>query len=210
MKNELCAALLFGDREFSEMLRYELGVCGFEIAKNEKEADIILAEEDFLPYITEEKIVIVFMRYGFATPKRNGKTLVFPYVFSTKELRKKLKNLYSELVRLPSEDMASLAGDKIEIVTLPDKKSVLVGGETVALSKTEWKMLSLLTLAARRGKAVSREELGAAIGHHSEKGGNIVDVYICRLRKKIEFPIGRRLIFTVRGEGYSLTKGLEK
>ena len=40
MKNEPLAALLFGDREYSEMLRYELLSCGFEIAKNEKEADI--------------------------------------------------------------------------------------------------------------------------------------------------------------------------
>ena len=210
MKNELCAALLFGDREYSEMLRYELRSSGFEIAKNENDADIILTEEEFLPYINDEKTVVVFMRYGFDAPERDGKTLVFPYVFSIKELRKKLKKLYAELVRLPSEDLGAFAGDQIEIVTLPDKKSALVGDDKVSLSKTEWKMLSLLTLAARKGRAVSREELGDAIGHDSEKGGNIVDVYICRLRKKIEFPIGRRLIFTVRGSGYSLTKGFEK
>ncbi len=207
MKKELSVALLFGDREYSEMLRYELGFSGFEIAKNENEADIVLTEEEFLPYIREEKIVIVFMRYGFENPERDGKTFVFPYVFSTSELRKKLKDLFAELVKLSLEDVSALVSDKIEIVALPDKKSALVGGKTVALSQTEWKMLSLLTHAARKGKNVSREELEDAIGHDSKKGGNIVEVYICRLRKKIEFPIGRRLIFTVRGAGYSLMKG---
>ncbi len=210
MKNEISAALLFSDRDYSEMLRYELLSCGFEIAKNENDANIILTEEEFLPYIKDEKIVIVFMTEGFENPERDGKTLIFPYVFSISELRKRLKELLAELMRLPSAGAVTLLGDKIEIVALPDKKSALVGGETVALSKTEWKLLSLLTLAAEKGKAVSREELGEAMGHNSEKGGNIVDVYICRLRKKIEFPIGRRLIFTVRGSGYSLMKGLKK
>ena len=208
MKNEPLAALLFGDREYSEMLRYELLSCGFEIAKNEKEADIILTEEEFLPYINEEKLAIVFMRYGFENPERDENILAFPYVFSTKELRKKLKSLFGELVMIPSGKTSASVPDKIEIVMLPDKKSALVGGETVSLSKTEWKMLSLLTLGEKKGMAISREELEEAIGHDSEKGGNIVDVYICRLRRKIEFPIGRRLIFTVRGSGYSLMKGV--
>ncbi len=209
MKTEASAALLFGDREYSEMLRYELRSSGFEIAKNENEADIILTEEEFLPYISDEKIVIAFMRYGFDEVERDGKTLVFPYIFSILELRKKLKELLFELVRLPSYNSIDLNSDKMrmKILALPDKKSALVGSETVALSSTEWKMLSLLTSAAERGKGVSREELRDAIGHDTEKGGNIVDVYICRLRKKIEFPSGRRLIYTVRGAGYSLVKG---
>ena len=32
--------------------------------------------------------------------------------------------------------------------------------------------------------------------------GNISDVYICRLRKKLEGNTKQRLIFTDRGEGY--------
>ncbi len=207
MNRELKAALLFGDREYSEMLRYELSFCGFEIAKNENEADIILTEEEFLPYISNEKIVIAFMKYGFDNPERDGKTWVFPYVFSSSELRKRLKDLFMEIVRVPSENAVFSHDDKIEIIALPDKKSALIGGETVELSSTEWKMLSILTKAAKEGNGVSREEMGAAIGHDASKGGNIVDVYICRLRKKIEIPHGRRLIFTVRGVGYSLMKG---
>ena len=209
MKNELFAALLFEDREYSDMLRYELISLGFEIAKNEKEADLILTEEEFLPYI-EAKPAVVFMRDDFEAPSRAEKTIVFPFVFQRKELRKRLKELFSELVLTAAGENIPAPSDNIEILTLPDKKSALVGGETVPLSKTEWKMLSLLTLAAKKGKAVSREELEEAIGHDSEKGGNIVDVYICRLRRKIEFPIGRRLIFTVRGSGYSLMKGTKK
>ncbi len=206
MRIDLSAALIFSDREYSEMLIYELMSCGFKIAKNENDADIILTEEEFLPYIKNEKTVIVFMRYGVEDPERDGKTFVFPYIFSSSDLRKKLKDLFAELVYLPSKETTAFAGDKIEILALPDKKTALVAGEIVMLSSTEWKMLYLLTRAAEKGREVSREELSKAIGHDSEKGGNIVDVYICRLRKKIEFPIGRRLIFTVRGLGYSLIK----
>lgn len=207
MKNELKAALIFSDREFSEMLRYELKSCGYKVANNENEADIILTEEEMLPYINNEKIVIVFMRYGFENHEKDGNILVFPYVFSTSFLRKELKNLFAELLRASADDAGSPTGDNVEILPLPDKKSALVGERTVSLSKTEWKMLSLLTIAAKNGKAVSRKELEETMGYESEKGGNIVDVYICRLRKKIENPLGRKLIYTVRGSGYSLMKG---
>ena len=36
------------------------------------------------------------------------------------------------------------------------------------------------------------------------KASKIVDVYVCRLRAKIEKPLGRRMIRTVRGVGYTL------
>jgi len=55
-------------------------------------------------------------------------------------------------------------------------------------------------LYARRGEAVTREELAALLGG----GGNSVEVYICKLRAKLEKPLGRRLILTVRGVGYRM------
>ncbi len=75
--------------------------------------------------------------------------------------------------------------------------TVSVGDFRVSLTPTEWAILA--RLYDRRGEAVSREELSALLGANAT---NSVEVYICRLRRKIEKPLGRRLIRTVRGCGY--------
>ena len=86
-----------------------------------------------------------------------------------------------------------------------DRLSVDVGDRTVSvnsrnirLSEKEFAIFS--TLFKNRGKAVSRDELAAAI---DAKEGNEVDVYICYLRRKLEHD-RKRLIFTERGVGYKL------
>ena len=75
---------------------------------------------------------------------------------------------------------------------------VTVAGKVVPLTPAERDILTYLY--ARRGETVTREELSVLLGG----GGNIVDVYVCRLRSKIEKPLGRRIIGTVRGIGYVL------
>ncbi len=79
--------------------------------------------------------------------------------------------------------------------------TVTVGDRPVALTPAERSIFDCLY--ARRGEAVTREELSALL----EGGGNIVDVYVCRLRAKIEEPLGRRVIRTVRGVGYRMEEG---
>ena len=75
---------------------------------------------------------------------------------------------------------------------------VTVAGKVVPMTPAERDILTYLY--ARRGETVTREELVSLLGG----GGNIVDVYVCRLRSKIEKPLGRRIIWTVRGIGYVL------
>lgn len=77
---------------------------------------------------------------------------------------------------------------------------VAVGEHTVTLTPAERSILEYL--AAHINQTVTREELASLLGG----GGNIVDVYVCRLRAKIEKPLGRRMIRTVRGVGYVLTE----
>lgn len=72
-------------------------------------------------------------------------------------------------------------------------------GRSIALSEYEARLL--LRLCQSKGEAVSREELNLLLG---ASGGNIADVYICRLRKKLEEADGRRRIFTVRSKGYRI------
>ncbi|MCQ2429759.1 MAG: winged helix-turn-helix domain-containing protein [Clostridia bacterium] len=59
-------------------------------------------------------------------------------------------------------------------------------------------------LAAHRGETVTRETLRALIGESPDARGNMVDVYVSRLRAKLEKPAGVRIIETVRGAGYRM------
>lgn len=76
--------------------------------------------------------------------------------------------------------------------------TVTVGGRTVPLTPAEQVILDYLL--AHRGETVPRDALASLL----KGGGNSVDVYVCHLRTKIEKPLGRRLITTIRGVGYRL------
>lgn len=82
-----------------------------------------------------------------------------------------------------------------------EKGAFLVHGHPLPLTPAESALLECLYV--HRGEAVSREQLGGLL----EGGGNSVEVYICKLRAKIEKPLGRRMIHTVRGVGYRLEIG---
>ena len=60
-------------------------------------------------------------------------------------------------------------------------------------------------LAENYGRVLSRLTIEEKLwGLDLEKETNIVDVYINRLRKKIDLPFNKPLIHTVRGFGYKL------
>ncbi len=84
------------------------------------------------------------------------------------------------------------------------ERRFLIGGINVELSKNEAAILERLCRA--KGEAVSRGEIMELLGAVE---GNISDVYICLLRKKLERQLGRRLIFTHRNKGYSTCLTLE-
>ena len=77
-------------------------------------------------------------------------------------------------------------------------------GETeIALSPREFSVFEYL--ARRRGTAVSKRELLEHVWDFAFQGDdNIVEVYVRRLRRKLDEPFGRATIQTVRGVGYRL------
>ncbi len=70
------------------------------------------------------------------------------------------------------------------------------------LSETEAKLLD--ALLERRGSAVSAEELSQIVWGRESIKSNIVNVYIRYLRQKLERDSAKRIIFTVRGQGYKI------
>ena len=79
---------------------------------------------------------------------------------------------------------------------------VHLGGQEVSLTATEFRLLEFLM--SRPGVVFSREQLLDAVwGHDRAVTDRTVDVYILRLRQKIEVPEGPSFIRSVRGFGYS-------
>ena len=79
---------------------------------------------------------------------------------------------------------------------------VRLDGEEVALTATEFRLLDFLM--SRPGIVFSREQLLDGVwGHDRAVTDRTVDVYILRLRQKIETENGSAFLRSVRGFGYS-------
>ena len=85
-----------------------------------------------------------------------------------------------------------------------DAKTVEVNGSTVHLTGKEYQMLELLSL--RKGTTLTKEMfLNHLYGGMDEPELKIIDVFICKLRKKLsEATGGENHIETVWGRGYVL------
>jgi two-component system, cell cycle response regulator CtrA len=85
-----------------------------------------------------------------------------------------------------------------------DAKTVDVAGKTVHLTGKEYQMLELLSL--RKGTTLTKEMfLNHLYGGMDEPELKIIDVFICKLRKKLaEATDGANYIETVWGRGYVL------
>ena len=85
-----------------------------------------------------------------------------------------------------------------------DAKTVEAGGRPVHLTGKEYQMLELLSL--RKGTTLTKEMfLNHLYGGMDEPELKIIDVFICKLRKKLsEVTEGENYIETVWGRGYVL------
>jgi two-component system cell cycle response regulator CtrA len=85
-----------------------------------------------------------------------------------------------------------------------DGKNVTVGGKPVHLTGKEYQMLELLSL--RKGTTLTKEMfLNHLYGGMDEPELKIIDVFICKLRKKLANATdGENYIETVWGRGYVL------
>lgn len=92
-----------------------------------------------------------------------------------------------------------------------DSKTAEVDGQPVHLTGKEYAMLEVLAL--RRGATITKEMfLNHMYGGRDEPELKIIDVFICKLRKKLHQACGDGLIETIWGRGYTLrepAKGAE-
>jgi DNA-binding response OmpR family regulator len=77
------------------------------------------------------------------------------------------------------------------------------GGQSIHLALREFALLEFLMRAP--GRVHSRTSLCEHVwDHHFDTGTNVVDVYIQRLRRKVDDGHPVKLLHTMRGVGYLL------
>ena len=125
--------------------------------------------------------------------------LTKPFAFA--ELLARIEALVRRSRPLGSKPRLLRAGD----LTLDrDTLEVMRGGRAIQLTSKELALLELLM--ELQGKVVSRSRILQEVwGDSADPLTNIVDVYIRRLRAKIDDGAADSLIRTVRGRGYRLT-----
>jgi DNA-binding response OmpR family regulator len=105
------------------------------------------------------------------------------------------------LRRQPRERPAVLVAGDLRVD--PAERRVWRGDDEIELTPRELAVLEFLM--RRRGEVVTkREVLSHVWGDDFAGDPNIVEVYVRRLRNKIDRPFGRDAIATRRGVGYRL------
>jgi two-component system, OmpR family, response regulator len=114
-----------------------------------------------------------------------------------------LARLRSLLRRGRSERPTQLvAGD---LVLDPATRRVTRGTAALNLTSRETSLLEFLM--RRKGDVVTKQQILTHVWDYSFDGDpNIIEVYIARLRRKIDKPFDTLTIETVRGSGYRLTE----
>ncbi len=115
-----------------------------------------------------------------------------------------LRTLRVSKVKTPILILSGLAGIEDKVRGLGFGAAVEVAGARVHLTGKEYQMLELLSL--RKGTTLTKEMfLNHLYGGMDEPELKIIDVFICKLRKKLaNASNGKNYIETVWGRGYVL------
>ena len=211
------AAVLCSDSRLSRLLETELAYLGIMARSTEilppadEELCLIVADGDsFDPAICARAAsacgcpLLLFGRESLTPDVLPAEAVFLRRPFALSELEQGVRSLLTGMPTHGSLVGMSRNPAAPEAIPAPipelaiENGAVTLGGKPLALTPAEQTILE--HLHARRGEAVPRAELAPLL----EGGGNSVDVYICKLRAKIEKPLGRRMIVTVRGVGYRL------
>ena len=127
--------------------------------------------------------------------------LTKPFAFD--ELLARIESLMRRPAELSARPAVSTSLTVGDLIFDRDKMQVSRAGNSIALTAKELALLELLMSAPSR--LFSRERILSNVwGSHQDPLTNVVDVYIRRLRLKIDKPDQPSLTETVRGLGYKI------
>ena len=198
------AAILTTRKGLETLVRAELEIYGYDVTScgvdiRADEYDLVIVDTDTVKNIqldSELTVITVssdYLKSSFIPPY----SLCYPVRLSDIDELCTLIGCNTKIY--DNSDADSKTEDAVYVIN-PTEGLILIENNLVKLTKTEFNLLE--ALCDNRGKSVSRENICSLLG---ESDGNKADVYICRLRKKLETPAGKRKIVTRRGEGYSTT-----
>ena len=122
--------------------------------------------------------------------------LVKPFAFE--ELLARLRALQR---RQPETRPTRLVAADLELD--PASRTASRGGHPIELTTTEYALLE--HLVRHQGTVCGRADISAAVWDENyDPFSNIIDVYVSRLRRKVDSPDLEPLIHTIRGAGYTL------
>jgi len=123
------------------------------------------------------------------------KPFEFPILLA--RLRALLRRAQPQKVRPPTIQVEDLILNTLD-------HSASRGGALIRLTAKEYALLELLML--HPGEVLDREAIANQVWDgHLDQFSNVVDVYMNRLRKKIDHGFDKHLLHTRRGEGYILS-----
>ena len=109
-------------------------------------------------------------------------------------------------IRVLSRKGAGSRSNRLTVADLTldvESRQVWRGGEEIRLLPKEFAILECLM--RNRGQVLSRRQIEDSIWNYDEApSSNNVDVYMSKLRKKIDGGAGPKLLHTVRGVGWTL------
>ena len=158
--------------------------------------------------ISEDSVVIFDASSGYTCPNTDNEMIyILPtdmsvtvggeYTVFTKPFL--VEELVLAVMRLRFGSANGTQRDRGFSVTVSDT-FIIIGGKRIDLTKNE--MLIFKALWNNKGNAVGREHLDMITRANSN--GNMVTVYINRLREKISNVTEKKIIVTVRDKGYMI------
>ena len=118
------------------------------------------------------------------------------------------RELLARVRALTRRDRRPLAPERIEVGPLAIDvagQRVWVDGRELELTSREYALLEYL--ARRAGEVVGRADIAEHVWDENyDPFSNVVDVYVQRLRRKVDTGDGPSLIRTRRGQGYQLSR----
>jgi len=214
------------DRFANELMQFTLHKEGFEVntldnARNalqmieKREPDLLILDVS-MPYMTGFEFFVQLRAAGYETPvifatakdsiedrlhgfKIGAEDYICkPYNFQ--ELVARVNAVMRRVKKNNTLGEQCIRGGQFELVPA-ELKIAMPGRSAIILTPKEMQVMRMLMAYA--GQVVRREQMLSEVWNDSDSASNIVDVYMRRLRKKLEADADRpRYIISVRGVGY--------
>jgi DNA-binding response OmpR family regulator len=121
--------------------------------------------------------------------------------FEIPELLSRVRALLKRAAGSQTQSAYEASGVRID----PERRSATLGEVTLDLTAKEFDLLAYLV--ANAGRVISRDEILSAVwGAQHSTDSNVIEVFVCHLRNKID-DRDNRIIQTIRGVGYFFARG---